>query len=179
VLDAAGVDAAVFAGTSMGGLYGLEAAAWYPDRVLGVVAIGTVAPFIGPVAPGESPFYDLFSAGSIAAYQQRTGLPGYREFVEAFMTAAITEPHRTKAIEDAVSFGLETGQEVLEATLAAPRGRQQGGVRGHLPAGALPGARRARRPGRDHPVRPRGPARRPAGRRDGHDRGWRARAVVR
>ena len=42
----------MFAGTSMGGLYGLEAAAWYPDRVLGVVAIGTVAPFVAPVQPG-------------------------------------------------------------------------------------------------------------------------------
>jgi pimeloyl-ACP methyl ester carboxylesterase/predicted glycosyltransferase len=122
VLDAAGVEQAVFAGTSMGGLYGLEAAAWYPERVLGVVAIGTVAPFIAPVEPGESPFYDVGAAGSVAAYCDQQGLRSYREFVEAFMHAAITEPHRTKPIEDAVGWGLETTAEVLALTAEA-RGR--------------------------------------------------------
>jgi pimeloyl-ACP methyl ester carboxylesterase len=122
VLDAVGVERAVFVGTSMGGLYGLEAAAWYPERVLGVVAIGTVAPFIAPVEPGESPFYDMGAAGSVAAYCDQEGLRGYREFVEAFMHAAITEPHRTKPIEDAIGWGLETTAEVLALTAEA-RGR--------------------------------------------------------
>jgi pimeloyl-ACP methyl ester carboxylesterase/predicted glycosyltransferase len=122
VLDTVGVKGAVFAGTSMGGLYGLEAAAWYPDRVLGVVAIGTVAPFIAPVEPGESPFYDVGAAGSVAAYCEQRGLRGYREFVEAFMSAAITEPHRTKPIEDAVGWGLETTPEVLALTAEARGG---------------------------------------------------------
>jgi pimeloyl-ACP methyl ester carboxylesterase/predicted glycosyltransferase len=122
VLDAVGVERAVFAGTSMGGLYGLEAAAWYPDRVLGVVAIGTVAPFIAPVEPGASPFYDVGSAGGVDAYREQRGLRGYREFVEVFMRAAITEPHRTKAIEDAVGWGLQTTPEVLALTVAARGG---------------------------------------------------------
>jgi pimeloyl-ACP methyl ester carboxylesterase/predicted glycosyltransferase len=122
VLDAVGASRAVFAGTSMGGLYGLEAAAWYPDRVLGVVAIGTVAPFVAPVEPGQSPFYDVGAAGSVAAYCVQQGLRDYREFVEAFMAAAITEPHRTKAVEDAVGWGLETTSEVLALTAEA-RGR--------------------------------------------------------
>ena len=78
VLDAAGVGEAVFAGTSMGGLYALEAAAWHPERVLAVIAIGAVAPFVGPVTPGESRVYDLFGAGGIAAYQRQVGLNGYR-----------------------------------------------------------------------------------------------------
>jgi pimeloyl-ACP methyl ester carboxylesterase len=122
VLDAVGAARAVFVGTSMGGLYGLEAAAWYPDRVLGVVAIGTVAPFVAPVEPGQSPFYDVGAAGSVAAYCAQQGLRDYREFVEAFMAAAITEPHRTKAVEDAVGWGLETTSEVLALTAEA-RGR--------------------------------------------------------
>ena len=119
VLDEVGVAKAVFAGTSMGALYGLQAAAWYPDRVLGVVAIGSVAPFVAPVEPGASPFYDVGAAGTVEAYVEQRGLPGYRTFVEFFMNAAVTEPHRTKAIEDAVGWGLETTPEVLGLTVAA------------------------------------------------------------
>ncbi len=122
VLDAVGVSRAVFVGTSMGALYGLQAAAWYPDRVLGVVAIGSVAPFVAPVEPGASPFYDVGAAGSVTAYCAQRGLEGYREFVEFFMRAAVTEPHRTKAIEDAVGWGLETTPEVLALTVAAREG---------------------------------------------------------
>jgi pimeloyl-ACP methyl ester carboxylesterase len=122
VLDAVGVEQAVFAGTSMGALYGLQAAAWYPERVRGVVAIGSVAPYIAPVEPGASPFYDVGAAGSVAAYCAEHGLADYRAFVEFFMDAAITEPHRTKPIEDAVGWGLETTPEVLALTVAAREG---------------------------------------------------------
>jgi len=122
VLDAVGVGEAVFAGTSMGALYGLQAAAWYPERVRGVVAIGSVAPYVAPVEPGASPFYDVGAAGSVAAFCAERGLPDYRAFVEYFMGAAITEPHRTKPIEDAVGWGLSTTPEVLALTVAAREG---------------------------------------------------------
>ena len=122
VLDAVGVDEAVFAGTSMGALYGLQAAAWYPERVRAVVAIGSVAPYVAPVEPGASPFYDVGAAGSVAAFCAQRGLPDYRAFVEYFMGEAITEPHRTKPVEDAVGWGLETTPEVLALTVAAREG---------------------------------------------------------
>lgn len=122
VLDEVGVSRAVFAGTSMGALYGLQAAAWYPDRVLGVIAIGSVAPYVALVEPGESPFYDVGAAESVAAYCAQQDLGGYREFVEFFMRAALTEPHRTKPIEDAIGWGLETTPEVLARTVAARTG---------------------------------------------------------
>ena len=112
----------MFAGTSMGALYGLQAAAWYPERVRGVVAIGSVAPYVAPVEPGASPFYDVGAAGSVAAFCAERGLPDYRAFVEFFMRAAITEPHRTKPVEDAVGWGLETTPEVLALTVAAREG---------------------------------------------------------
>ena len=127
VLDAVGVDEAVFAGTSMGALYGLQAAAWYPERVRAVVAIGSVAPYVAPVEPGASPFYDVGAAGSVAAFCAQRGLPDYRAFVEYFMGEAITEPHRTKPVEDAVGWGLETTPEVLALTVAAREG-SRGGV---------------------------------------------------
>jgi pimeloyl-ACP methyl ester carboxylesterase len=122
VLDAVGVGQAVFAGTSMGALYGLQAAAWYPERVRGVVAIGSVAPYVAPVEPGASPFYDVGAAGSVAAFCAERGLPDYRAFVEYFMGEAITEPHRTKPVEDAVGWGLETTPDVLALTVAAREG---------------------------------------------------------
>ena len=122
VLDAVGAERAVFAGTSMGAMYGLQAAAWYPDRVLGVVAIGSVAPFVAPVEPGASPFYDVGDAGSVAEFCSRRGLSGYDEFVDYFMRAAISEPHRTKPIEDAVGWGLQTTPEVLALTVEAREG---------------------------------------------------------
>ena len=122
VLDAVGIGQAVFAGTSMGALYGLQAAAWYPERVRGVIAIGSVAPHVAPVEPGASPFYDVGAAGSVAAFCAERGLSDYRAFVEYFMRAAITEPHRTKPIEDAVGWALETTPEVLALTVAAREG---------------------------------------------------------
>ena len=179
VLDAVGVDEAVFAGTSMGALYGLQAAAWYPERVRAVVAIGSVAPYVAPVEPGASPFYDVGAAGSVAAFCAQRGLPDYRAFVEYFMGEAITEPHRTKPVEDAVGWGLETDPGGARAHRRRPGGRHQGGVRGRVPGGALPGAGGARRRGRDHPVRARCGAGRAAGRRARHARGRRPPAVAR
>jgi pimeloyl-ACP methyl ester carboxylesterase len=122
VLDAVGVGEAVFVGTSMGALYGLQAAAWYPERVRGVVAIGSVGSLRGPGGAGASPFYDVGAAGSVAAFCAERGLPDYRAFVEYFMGAAITEPHRTKPVEDAVGWGLSTTPEVLALTVAAREG---------------------------------------------------------
>ena len=144
-----------------------------------VVAIGSVAPYVAPVEPGASPFYDVGAAGSVAAFCAQRGLPDYRAFVEYFMGEAITEPHRTKPVEDAVGWGLETTPEVLALTVAAREGRDQGGVRGRVPGGALPGAGGARRRGRDHPVRARCGAGRAAGRRARHARGRRPPAVAR
>jgi pimeloyl-ACP methyl ester carboxylesterase len=50
VMDAAGVDRAVVIGLSMGGRHALQLAAWYPDRVAGVVAVGAALPW--PLPPG-------------------------------------------------------------------------------------------------------------------------------
>jgi pimeloyl-ACP methyl ester carboxylesterase len=46
-------------------------------------------------------------------------LRDYRDWVEFFMSKMFTEPHSTKPIEDAVSWGLETDAETLIATQEA------------------------------------------------------------
>ena len=61
-------------------------------------------------------------AGSVHAYCDQRGLAGYPEFVDFFMHAAVTEPHRTKPIEDAIGWGLETTPEVLAHTVEARAG---------------------------------------------------------
>ena len=86
---------------------------------------------------------------------------------------------RTKPVEDAVGWGLETDARGAALTVAAREGVDQGGVRGRLPGGALPGAGGARRRGRDHPVRARCGAGRADRRRAGHARGRRPPAVAR
>src|ERR1700751_2763132 len=45
VLDALGADRVVAVGVSLGGRHVLQLAAWYPDRVAGVVAIGAALPW--------------------------------------------------------------------------------------------------------------------------------------
>ena len=81
VLDAVGVDEAVFAGTSMGALYGLQAAAWYPERVRAVVAIGSVAPYVAAGRAGGEPVLRRRCGGQRRRVLRRTrpaGLPRVR-----------------------------------------------------------------------------------------------------
>ena len=179
VLDAVGAGQAVFAGTSMGALYGLQAAAWYPERVRGVVAIGSVAPYVAPVEPGASPFYDVGAAGSVAAFCAERGLLGLPRVRRVLHGRG---HHRAASHEaDRGRRRLGPGDHAGRARAHRRRpGRgDQGSVRGRVPGGALPGAGRARRRGRDHPVRARGGAGRAAGRRARHARGRRSPALAR
>jgi pimeloyl-ACP methyl ester carboxylesterase len=84
VLDAAGVERPVLVGTSLGGDVRDRGGGWYPERVLGVVAIGTAMPFLAEPPPGGTPFYDAFGLDSSADYCTRHGLHSYAEFLEYF-----------------------------------------------------------------------------------------------
>src|SRR4051794_27148581 len=48
VMDATGTDRGVIVGLSLGGRHALQLAAWHPDRVAGVIAIGTALPWPVP-----------------------------------------------------------------------------------------------------------------------------------
>lgn len=106
VMDAAGVDRAVLVGFSMGAPWAVRAAVVHPDRVDGLVLIA--ANGAGPTHPGrDRPFeqrppqdpqgWELFNPFTW------TG-GGWEDFVQFFFGRVFTEPHSTKATEDAVRW---------------------------------------------------------------------------
>ncbi len=112
VLDELGVERTAVVGLSVGGRHALQLAAWYPDRVRGVVAIGTALPWTLPEDFTEPrPSYQGWEKAN-----QHYWLADYRGWVEFFMSQAFTEPHSTKQWEDGVGWGLETDAETLLLT---------------------------------------------------------------
>jgi alpha/beta hydrolase fold len=115
VLDAVGVDRVVAVGVSLGGRHALQLAAWYPDRVAGVVAIGAALPWpLPPDFDAQKPRYE--GADKVNSHYW---LADYRGWVEFFMSLVFTEPHSTKQREDGVAWGMETSAETLVLTARA------------------------------------------------------------
>jgi pimeloyl-ACP methyl ester carboxylesterase/predicted glycosyltransferase len=114
VMDAVGVERAVLVGLSMGGRHALQLAAWHPERVAGVVAVGTALPW--PLPSGFDEVRDRYEAWGKA--NRHYWLADYRGWVEFFFSRAFTEPHSTKQREDGVGWGLETDAETLLPTVA-------------------------------------------------------------
>ncbi|HVT68453.1 MAG TPA: alpha/beta fold hydrolase, partial [Trebonia sp.] len=115
VLDATGTDRAVAVGLSVGGRHALQLAAWHPDRVAGVVAIGAALPWpLPPDFAEPRPRYE--GAGKVNAHYW---LADYRGWVEFFMSQVFTEPHSTKQREDGTAWGTETTAETLLHTVRA------------------------------------------------------------
>ena len=113
VLDATGTDRAVAVGVSMGARHALQLAAWHPERVTGVVAIGTALPW--PLPPGFDEVRDTHEGWEKAnAHYWRADFRGWVEF---FMSQVVSEPHSTKQFEDLVGWGLETDPETLIDTV--------------------------------------------------------------
>ena len=115
VLDAVGVDRVVAVGVSLGGRHALQLAAWYPDRVAGVIAIGAALPWpLPPDFDEQKPRYE--GADKVNSHYW---LADYRGWVEFFMSLVFTEPHSTKQREDGVAWGMETSAETLVLTARA------------------------------------------------------------
>ena len=113
VLDATGTARAVAIGLSLGGRHALQLAAWHPERVAGVVAIGAALPW--PLPPG---FEDVREAHTgWEKSNRRYWRTDYRGWVEFFMSQVVTEPHSSKQYEDLVGWGLETDAETLLHTV--------------------------------------------------------------
>lgn len=126
VLDACGVDRAVVVGLSLGGQYGVRLASLHPERVTGLVLIGPALPLAPPVAE-RAAIAERFSGPYPAnprgwdKYNLAYWHDHYRDFTRFFFGEVFSEPHSTKAREDAVAWAADTGPDVLEAEAGRPR----------------------------------------------------------
>jgi pimeloyl-ACP methyl ester carboxylesterase/predicted glycosyltransferase len=127
VLDADGTEAAVVAGLSMGAGYALRMAAEHPDRVLGLVCIGSSVPILDRPLDAEDPIVDPdFHAEDPSdddwamynAHVWRRDWPGFAEWFTS--RKVFSEPHSTKPIEDAIGWMLETDPETIIRAESAP-----------------------------------------------------------
>lgn len=104
VLDATETDRVIAFGASGGTHRTLRLAAEHPDRVDGAIFI---APNTYLVAGTNEEVMTAFMSGDRDV------------FLETFMSAAFSEPHSSKAIEDGVEWGSETSLEVMAAAYVA------------------------------------------------------------
>jgi pimeloyl-ACP methyl ester carboxylesterase/predicted glycosyltransferase len=120
VLDATGTDRAAVISQSRGASYALHLGAARPGLVTGHVFICPTTP-LAPAAPARRHYLKRFEeqlddedgwAKDNARYWERD----YRGFLEFFCSQVYREPHSTKPIEDAISWGLQTTPETLADT---------------------------------------------------------------
>jgi pimeloyl-ACP methyl ester carboxylesterase len=134
VLDAAGVHRAALAGLSMGAGYAIRTAVEQPERVSGLVLVGSSIAVLDrpPDAPADGAsdrdFEDPRSPdaddgwGRYNAQFWRRDWPGFAAWFVG--TRIFSESHSTKPIEDGIGWMLETDPETIIATERAPYLRQ-------------------------------------------------------
>ena len=124
VMDASGTADAVVVSWSRGAQRQLLLAAEHPARVRGAVFICPAVP-LAPVVPERAQYMMRFTerlgtdegwAKWNAHYWRRD----YEGFLEFFFRQVFCEPHSTKQIEDAVSWGLETDAGLSPTPSSAP-----------------------------------------------------------
>ncbi len=121
ILDHLGIATVVAAGLSRGGRYALELAAAHPARVRAVVAISPAVPHLTEESGWRerADFDAVLDTGEGWAKDNRHYWDrDFRGFVEFFFGQALPEPHSSKALEDAIAWGLDTTPEVLAMTRA-------------------------------------------------------------
>ena len=121
VMDATGTDRAALVSLSMGAQRALILAADHPERVESSVFICPAVPFGGPITGRgmHSWSKELDTDEGWAKYNRHYWLKDYRGFLEFFFSQMFNEPHSSKPIEDAVSWGLDSTPEMLIATQLA------------------------------------------------------------
>ncbi|HUG07639.1 MAG TPA: alpha/beta hydrolase [Acidimicrobiia bacterium] len=120
VLQACGVKSAIVVGLSLGAAYGVRLATLRPELVSALVMIGPSIP-LTPASPEREQTLQRFlqpppeKPKGWHKYNLAYWHSNYPDFVEYFFSQCFSERHSTKAIEDAVGWGAETGPEILEA----------------------------------------------------------------
>jgi pimeloyl-ACP methyl ester carboxylesterase len=121
VLDATGTDQAVLVGLCVDGVWrSIRLAAENPGRVLGIVAFGVGVPRLAPaqahyLSAGATFDEELPTSDGWAKYNRHHWLTAYADFARFFFSEMTTEPHSTKAIEDAAAWAVDGSVEVMLA----------------------------------------------------------------
>ncbi len=118
VFDATQTTEAVVVSLSRGTLWALQLAADHPERVLGLVAIGTAARLAEPLFERRQYPFDepLDTDEGWAKFNANYWHREYGDFLEFFFGQMFNEPHSTKQIEDCVNWGLEIEPGLLAQT---------------------------------------------------------------
>jgi pimeloyl-ACP methyl ester carboxylesterase len=125
VMDATHTRRAVLVGLCIDSVWrSIRFAASNPDRVQGIVAFGIGVPRIAPARPhyvASSATFDeqLPTTEGWAKMNRHHWLRDYADFAEFFFTEITSEPHSTKAVEDAVGWALDGSVEAMLAEHAA------------------------------------------------------------
>jgi pimeloyl-ACP methyl ester carboxylesterase len=123
VMEAAGIERAVVMSSSMGAAWQLLLAHRHPELVAGSVYIAADLPF-APLPPGSAeaePRFDehLSEHVSWAMWNRDFWHQDWPAFCRFFFSQCFTEPDSEEQIEHFLSMGLETGPEVIAATIDA------------------------------------------------------------
>jgi pimeloyl-ACP methyl ester carboxylesterase len=121
VMDASGTDRAVLVGLCVDGVWrAIRLAAQDPGRVLGIVAFSVGVPRLAPPMPhyvtaGKAFDEELPTSDGWAKYNRHHWLRDYADFARFFFSEMTTEPHSTKAIDDAAAWAVEGSVAVMLA----------------------------------------------------------------
>jgi pimeloyl-ACP methyl ester carboxylesterase len=121
VMDTTGTDRAVLIGLCIDGVWrSIRLAAERPERVLGIVAFGVGVPRLAPAQPhyvsASAAFDDeLPTTDGWAKYNRHHWRRDYADFATFFFSEMTTEPHSTKAIEDAAGWAIDGSVEAMLA----------------------------------------------------------------
>jgi pimeloyl-ACP methyl ester carboxylesterase len=121
VLDATGTESAVLVGLCVDGVWrAIRLATEDPRRVLGIVAFGIGVPRLAPPQPyyvssGETFDEELPTTDGWAKNNRHHWLRDYEDFARFFFSEMTTEPHSTKAIEDATGWATDGSVDVMLA----------------------------------------------------------------
>ena len=121
VMDATATDRAVLVGLCVDGVWrAIRLAAEQPERVLGIVAFAVGVPRIAPPQPHYVESGKVFDEvlpthEGWAKNNRHHWRSDYADFAQFFFSEITSEPHSTKAIEDAVSWALDGSVEAMLA----------------------------------------------------------------
>ena len=132
IMDATGTDAAVLVGLCVDGVWrSIRLASKHPDRVLGIVAFAIGVPRLAPTQPhyveASASFDDaLPTSEGWAKYNRHHWERDYPDFASFFFDQMTTEPHSTKAREDAAGWAIDGSVEAMlaEAEVEFPFDRE-------------------------------------------------------